>query len=122
MDSLYRELVIEHYKRPQNFGELEAPDAQSYEYNPLCGDELGAQLRIMNGRISELRFQGQGCAISQAAASLVSVPLQGMKIEEVEALDAAWLQEILGFELTPVRLKCGMMGINAVQAALATRG
>jgi len=73
MDDLYRDFILEHYKRPRNFGELDEHDHEAHEVNPLCGDELGVQITLGDdGRIADLRFQGHGCAISQAAASIAS--------------------------------------------------
>jgi nitrogen fixation NifU-like protein len=72
MDELYREYILDHYKHPRNFGELEPHDAECFDRNPLCGDELGVQLKLEGDRIADLRFHGQGCAISQASASIIS--------------------------------------------------
>ena len=82
MDDLYRDFILEHYKRPRNFGELEPHDHEAHEVNPLCGDELGVQIAVADGRIADLRFQGHGCAISQAAASMASEELIGMEVDE----------------------------------------
>ena len=84
MDDLYRDYILDHYKQPRNFGELEPHDAEALEHNPLCGDELGVHVRISDGRIEDLRFHGHGCAISQAAASIASEELKGMSVEDVE--------------------------------------
>ena len=77
MDDLYRDYILEHYKRPRNFGELEPHDLEAHEHNPLCGDELGVHIRVEDGHIEDLRFHGHGCAISQAAASIASEELIG---------------------------------------------
>ena len=79
MDDLYRDFILEHYKRPRNFGELPSHDHDAHEVNPLCGDELGVQIVVADGRIADLRFQGHGCAISQAAASMASEELIGRR-------------------------------------------
>ena len=96
MDDLYRDYILEHYKRPRNFGELEPHDLEALEHNPLCGDELGVHIRVKDGRIEDLRFHGHGCAISQAAASIASEELKGMELEEVGELGADWMLELLG--------------------------
>ena len=96
MDDLYRDYILEHYKRPRNFGELDPHDLEALEHNPLCGDELGVQIRVKDGHIEDLRFNGHGCAISQAAASIASEELKGMELEEVGKLDADWMIELLG--------------------------
>ena len=80
MDDLYRDYILEHYKRPRNFGELEPHDLEALEHNPLCGDELGVHIRVSGDRIEDLRFHGHGCAISQAAASIASEELKGMPL------------------------------------------
>src|SRR5205807_10521505 len=96
MDDLYRDYILEHYKRPRNFGELEPHDLEAHDHNPLCGDEMGVHVRVEDGRIAELRFHGQGCAISQASASIASEEYVGMPLEEVAELDGEWLIDLLG--------------------------
>ena len=86
MDDLYRDYILDHYKHPRNFGELEPHDIEALEKNPLCGDELGVQIRLKDGKIEDLRFHGHGCAISQAAASIASEQLIGMQLEEAASL------------------------------------
>ena len=81
MDDLYRDYILDHYKRPRNFGELDPHDLEALEHNPLCGDELGVHIRVKDGRIEDLRFHGHGCAISQASASIASEELKGMELE-----------------------------------------
>ena len=95
MDDLYRDYILDHYKRPRNFGALEPHDLEALEHNPLCGDELGVHIRVKDGRIDELRFHGHGCAISQAAASISSEELVGMPVPDVAKLDAGWVIEVL---------------------------
>ena len=96
MDDLYRDYILDHYKHPRNFGELEPHDLESHDHNPLCGDELGVHIVVEDGKIDDLRFHGQGCAISQAAASIASEELIGMPVDEVGELDADWVIEQLG--------------------------
>ena len=83
MDQLYREYIIDHYKNPRNFGELEPHDAEFHDRNPICGDEMGVHIRLDGDRIEDLRFHGQGCAISQASASIISDELKGKTVDEV---------------------------------------
>ena len=85
MDDLYRDYILDHYKRPRNFGELDPHDLQALEHNPLCGDELGVHIRVKDGRIEDLRFHGHGCAISQASASIASEELKGMELQSRRA-------------------------------------
>ena len=118
MDQLYREYIIDHYKNPRNFGELEHPDAEFHDRNPICGDEIGVHIKLEGDRIADLRFHGQGCAISQAAASIISDELKGKTVAEVANLDRHFVVDEIGVELSPVRLKCGLLGLKVVQGAL----
>jgi nitrogen fixation NifU-like protein len=119
MDDLYRDFILEHYKRPRNFGELDPHDHQAHEVNPLCGDELGVQIAVgEDGRIADLRFQGHGCAISQAAASMASEQLIGMPVEDAGALDADWMLELLGIDVSATRRKCALLSLKVVRHAL----
>jgi nitrogen fixation NifU-like protein len=118
MDALYREYILDHYKNPRNFGELEPRDAEFFDRNPLCGDELGVHIRLEGDRVSELRFHGQGCAISQATASIISDELTGKTVAEIAALDRHFVVDEIGIELSPTRLKCGLLGLKVAQGAL----
>jgi nitrogen fixation protein NifU and related proteins len=122
MDDLYRDFILEHYKHPRNFGELPAHDHDAHEVNPLCGDELGVQIAVEDGRIADLRFQGHGCAISQAAASMASEELIGMPIDEASALDATWMLELLGIPVSATRRKCALLSLKVVRHALTGDG
>jgi nitrogen fixation protein NifU and related proteins len=119
MDDLYRDYILDHYKHPRNFGELEPRDLEAQELNPLCGDELGVHIRVKDGRIDELRFHGHGCAISQAAASIASEELQGMALEEVTTLDADWMIDLLGIPVSATRRKCALLNLKAVRGAVS---
>ena len=118
MDDMYREHILEHYKRPRNFGELEPHDLEGFEHNPLCGDELGVHIRVDDGRIADLRFYGHGCAISQAAASIASEELKGMELEQAGALGADWILELLGIPISATRRKCALLGLKVVRGAV----
>jgi nitrogen fixation NifU-like protein len=118
MDALYREYILDHYKNPRNFGELETRDAEFEDRNPLCGDELGVHIRLDGDRISEIRFHGHGCAISQATASIISEELVGKTVPEIAKLDRHFVVEEIGIDLSPTRLKCGLLGLKVAQGAL----
>jgi nitrogen fixation protein NifU and related proteins len=118
MDDLYRDYILEHYKRPRNFGELQPHDLEALEHNPLCGDELGVQIRVKGDRIEDLRFQGHGCAISQAAASIASEELKGMKLQEVRDLGADWMIDLLGIPVSATRRKCALLNLKVVRGAV----
>jgi nitrogen fixation NifU-like protein len=122
MDDLYRDYILEHYKRPRNFGELEPHDLAAHEYNPLCGDELGVQIRVEDGRVADLRFSGHGCAISQASASIASEELIGMQLEEIAGLDADWMLDLLGIPISATRRKCALLNMKTMRAAITGDG
>jgi nitrogen fixation NifU-like protein len=122
MDDLYRDFILEHYKRPKNFGELEPHDLEAHEHNPLCGDELGVHLRVADGRVEELRFHGHGCAISQASASIASEELVGMELDEVAELDADWMLDLLGIPISATRRKCALLNLKVMRAAITGEG
>ena len=117
MDELYREYILDHYKNPRNFGELEPHDAECFDRNPLCGDEMGVHIVLDGDRIADLRFHGQGCAISQAAASITSDELIGMPIDDIEKLDADWVLEQLGIDISPTRRKCALLSLKVMRGA-----
>ena len=119
MDDLYRDYILDHYKHPRNFGELEPHDLEAREHNPLCGDELGVQIRVRDGRIDELRFHGHGCAISQAAASIASEELTGMPLDEVTTLGADWMIDLLGIPVSATRRKCALLNLKVVRGAVS---
>lgn len=118
MDDLYRDYILDHYKRPHNFGELEPHDLENHEHNPLCGDELGVHIRVEDGRIADLKFHGTGCAISQASASIASDELIGMDVQEAGALGADWMIELLGIPVSATRRKCALLNLKVVRGAV----
>ena len=118
MDALYRDYILEHYKNPRNFGTLEPHDMEWHDHNPLCGDELGVHVVVdENGKVTDLRFHGHGCAISQAAASISSEELIGKSIDEISKLDADWVIEHLGIDISPTRRKCALLGLKVMRGA-----
>ena len=118
MDELYRDYILEHYKEPRNFGELEPHDLEWHDLNPLCGDELGVHVRVdEDGTIADLRFHGQGCAISQASASIASEELIGMPVEKAAKLSAGWMVDLLGIDISPTRRKCALLNLKVIRGA-----
>jgi nitrogen fixation protein NifU and related proteins len=122
MDDLYRENILEHYKRPHNWSppapELDRVDLQFHDLNPLCGDELTVKLAVgEDDRIEGVRFEGHGCAISQAAASMASDEVTGMKVSEVLALDREFVLDLLGIEISAQRMKCALLSLKVLKSA-----
>ena len=118
MDALYREYIIDHYKNPRNFGELDTRDLEFHDHNPLCGDELGVHIRVEDGKIADLRFHGQGCAISQAAASIASEEYVGMPLDRIGELDGEWLIDLLGIPISATRRKCALLNLKVLRGAV----
>ncbi|MBA3850795.1 MAG: iron-sulfur cluster assembly scaffold protein [Chloroflexi bacterium] len=122
MDDLYRDEILEHYRRPHNFGTLPAPDATYEGSNPLCGDRLTMMLGIGDsGTVEEVAFTGRGCAISQASASMLTDGIKGKRLDELARLGAQDVLDDLGIEISPARLKCALLSLETLQGALADR-
>jgi nitrogen fixation protein NifU and related proteins len=118
MDELYREQILEHYKRPHNFGRLEQPDLEYEDNNPFCGDEQHVTIRLgEDGRVEEVAFEGKGCAISTAATSLLTDELVGKTREEVLRLPKEFVLDLLGIDISATRMKCAMLGLKIVKSA-----
>jgi nitrogen fixation NifU-like protein len=118
MDDLYRDYILEHYRRPHNFGVLEDANASHEGANPLCGDRITLQLRLSGGQVAGVGFTGRGCAISQASASLLTDEIKGKSIDEVAKMTSADILELLGIEISPARLKCALLSLETMQHAL----
>lgn len=138
--ALYQELILDHYRRPRNKGTLENADASVAMRNPLCGDEIALQVAFNGGGVSDLRFSGRGCSISQASASMMTQLVKGKSTEEIEALRKRFrdlmlgdqsatgdeslgsLRALSGVARFPARVKCALLAWNALESALAGRG
>ena len=135
LTDLYQELILDHNRRPRNFGTLDGASHRAEGHNPLCGDRLSLYVRVDDGVIGDVRFQGSGCAISKASASLMTDSIKGRKVEEVERLfqrfhrmvttpagedveDLGKLSALAGVREFPVRVKCASLAWHTLKAAL----
>ena len=119
MDDLYREVILDHYKNPRGHGLLDDADAQAEGQNPLCGDEVSIYVAFAEDgdTIDEVKFKGRGCAISQAATSMLTEMVRGRSAVEVATLPRDELLEEIGIPLTPIRLKCALLGLSTLKLA-----
>lgn len=136
LNSLYQQLILEHYRNPRNKGELPAGTVEVHMRNPVCGDEIRLQLRLHEDHIAEARFLGHGCSISQASVSMMTTLLKGRSLDEAESLASRFtqmmhgdaeaardpsmgdLRALAGVSRFPVRIKCALLGFDALQEAL----
>jgi len=119
-DDFYRENILDHYKNPRNYGLLEQADAQAEGQNPLCGDEVSVSINFAEDgeTIETIGFEGRGCAVSQAATSMLTDIIKGRKAADVAALSNDEILDEVGIPLTPVRMKCAILGLGVVKVAL----
>ena len=118
MDDLYRENILEHYKRPQNFGRPESFDLEFEDTNPFCGDEQHVFIALdESGRVRNVHFEGKGCAISTAATSMLTDELAGKSREELLKLPKEFVLDLLGIEISATRMKCALLGLKVVKSA-----
>lgn len=117
---MYQENILDHYAHPRNKGRLDHPDLRAKERNPLCGDEIEVFVALdAERKIADVKFEGQGCAISQAAISMLSGELKGRTLDELERMTADDVKELILVPLSPVRLKCAVLSLQAMHKALA---
>ena len=118
MDELYREQILEHYKHPHNFGRIEDPDIEFEDNNPFCGDEQHVTIRLDdNDRVTEVKFEGKGCAISTAATSMLTDELVGLTKDELVTLPKEKVLDLLGIDISATRMKCALLGLKVVKGA-----
>jgi len=117
-DDLYREAILDHNDHPRNFGELAGANVSAQQQNASCGDEANVQLRVEDGIVRAVGFTGQGCAISQAATSMVTERLIDMHVEDVLAMGEEDITELLGVTMSPMRMKCALLGLQTIQRGL----
>lgn len=117
-DAFYREAILDHYRHPRHKGHLDAPDIAYHDHNPFCGDEITVQLQIKDGVVVDAAFDGRGCAISQATASMLMEEVMGKTLDELKQWDKEFVLEMLGIEIGPVRLKCALLPLKAIKAGV----
>ncbi len=120
MDNLYRDFILEHYRQPHNKGVLDPHDLHFADSNPTCGDEMSMTLVLDDSkqRVVDVAFDGRGCAISQASASILTDELRGLTLDELRDLDPKDVVENLGVPIGPARLKCALLSYKVLQGAL----
>jgi nitrogen fixation protein NifU and related proteins len=117
-DDLYRENLMDHYRHPRNHGRMDAPDAEAEGQNPLCGDQVVVEVRLEDGRIGRMQFTGHGCAVSQAATSMLTELVEGMPVAEAADLPSSAILEELAIPLSAMRVKCAVLGLGTLKVAL----
>ena len=117
-EEIYKENILDHYKDPQNKGKLESPNKTNTEHNPLCGDEITVYINIKDKSIQEIRWEGQGCAISQASMSILTDHILGSCTEDIKQMTKEDIIKLLGIKISPGRMKCATLSIKTIQGAL----
>ncbi len=121
MEALYQEEILENFKHPKNHGSMKNPDAHAKEDNPFCGDEVEIFLKFDNGKVSDVKFQGTGCAISQASASFLTEHIRNKSLSEVKAMTEDEMLKLVKVNLSIVRMKCGLLAFWALRKALESK-
>jgi len=112
---IYKDIILDYYRNPRNFGDLPNPDVRAKDSNPLCGDVIEMQLKINDGKIEDVRFKGKGCAISQASASMLTETIKGKTLDEVKSMSKNDVLNLLGIDPGPTRIKCALLGLKVVK-------
>jgi len=116
---LYQEQVMDHYHNPRNRGRLEQPDFSTGQFNPSCGDSIGFDAHVQDGKIKKLTFIGDGCAVSQAAASMLTEHCSGKALDDLTKLDKNFMLKLVGMPLGPMRIRCALLPLQALQEGIA---
>ncbi len=117
-DWMYRDNIIDHYQNPRNYGRMENPDIRLRELNPVCGDEIEIFVKLNSARIKEIKFWGKGCAISQAAASILTDEIKGKALREIKEITNERMIELLAIPVSPVRMKCAILALKTLEKGI----
>jgi len=112
---IYKDIILDYYRNPRNFGDLPNPDVRAKDSNPLCGDIIEMQLKIGDGKVQDVRFKGKGCAISQASASMLTEVAKGKTLDEIKAMSKTDVLNLLGIDPGPTRIKCALLGLKVMK-------
>jgi nitrogen fixation NifU-like protein len=115
---IYKDIILDYYRNPRNFGDLPNPDVRAKDSNPLCGDIIEMQLKINDGKVQDVRFKGKGCAISQASASMLTEVVKGKTLDEIKAMNKTDVLNLLGIDPGPTRIKCALLGLKVVKVGV----
>ena len=119
MTNMYQEEILDRYRHPRNFGKLKNPDKIHKESNVLCGDVIEIQLKLNKGKVSDARFTGNGCAISQSSSDMLMGSVKGKSIGQIKKMDKDFILKLLGIEISHARLKCALLPLLALQVAIS---
>jgi nitrogen fixation NifU-like protein len=112
---IYKDIILDYYRNPRNFGDLPNPDVRAKDSNPLCGDIIEMQLKISDGKVQDVRFKGKGCAISQASASMLTEVVKGKTLDEIKVMSKTDVLNLLGIDPGPTRIKCALLGLKVMK-------
>ncbi len=118
MDDLYRELILDHYQHPHNHGEIPGADISYEDSNPLCGDKIRIDIKLKDNVVTDVKFNGKGCAISQASASMLTDELMGKSLDQVKQMNKQFILDMVGIPLGPTRVKCALLPLKVIKAGV----
>jgi nitrogen fixation NifU-like protein len=112
---IYKDIILDYYRNPRNFGDLPNPDVRAKDSNPLCGDIIEMQLKITDGKVEDVKFKGKGCAISQASASMLTEVVKGKTLDAIKSMSKTDVLNLIGIDPGPTRIKCALLGLKVVK-------
>ncbi len=115
---IYKDIILDYYRNPRNFGDLPNADVRAKDSNPLCGDIIEMQLKINDGKVEDVRFKGKGCAISQASASMLTEVVKGKTLDEIKVMNKTDVLNLLGIDPGPTRIKCALLSLKVVKLSV----